>query len=257
MSIVSGDPYAHILDRLITDFSSDPAQRHQQELYNQRVRAAYDRASDRGLSTRQFNLQLGQRRTEHAANLKAQEENQRRALDFQQRQGAANRALERSRLEAQRKQAEAQRRLQAQQIAVQRQSAAQEQQYRMGMLGVQRQQLADEKTYRTQLLQREDEKFQFEQAERKRVREETARQFQLQFDRQKEQYNKTLAFNKERAEKEDKTRVQAQVMAEAGARKQVLSSLGFENDQAKTRSPLETLLLQGSRRQRRRLQLTR
>ena len=228
-----------ILDRLIKDFSTDPDQRKQQEDYNRRIQSIYDRSQDRQLATKQFDAQLAQRRQQHAATLRAQQLNQQRMLSFQ------------------RMQADRQSRFQQEQLGLQRQTAADEKKYRQQLLTFQRGQAADEKTYRDQLLKRDDQKFQFEQAERQRVREQTAAQFKQQFEQQKEQYDKTLAFNRERAEKEDKTRVQAQVLAEAGARKQVLSSLGYDTGVTKTKSPLENLLVQNQRGRQGRRRLSR
>ena len=182
-------------------------------------KAQWQRFQDRELAAYQFDKLHLQRDAQHQAVLRAQSENQSRQLAFQQQQ------------------------------------AQQQLQFQTQGLQLQRARIDDEKMYRKQLLDREQRKQDFDRLERKRVRQQTQKQFTLQLQQQKDQYDKTFAFNKERADKNDKTRIQAQTFAEQGARRQVLSSLGYNNNRAKVGSPLENLLQRMNQRQQHRPRL--
>ena len=131
--------------------------------------------------------------------------------------------------------------------------ADEERAYRNKMLLRDDQRRKDEADYRNKLLLRQDQQDAWDRDERARVRADSQKQFQMQFDAQKKYNADNLAFQKERADKSDAARVRAEVQAEAGTRRQVLAGLGFHNQQARTSSPFEALLLQGGKRQRPRL----
>lgn len=169
--------------------------------------SAQERERDRLLNIGQSNKRLAQQQAQFDANLNAQSENQRRQLGFQ-------REVHRGELG-----------------------------FRQSSLEIQRQRSADESAYRNKLLESQESQLSADRAERSRVRQETTRQFNLQLKQQQSQYDKTLAFNKERAAENDKNRIQAQSHAEAGARRQVLSSLGYHDQKSKVGSPVESLLL--------------
>ena len=182
-------------------------------------KAQWQRFQDRELAAYQFDKLHLQRDTQHTSTLRAQTENQQRQLDFQ------------------------------------RQQSNQQLQFQTQGLQLQRDRMADERSYRNQLLQRQDRQLASDREERARVRADTKQQFQLQLQTQKDQFDKTFAFNEKRAAENDKARIQAQVHAEAGARRQVLSSLGYHNQQDKVGSPLENLMQRMNRNQRKRPRL--
>lgn len=109
-------------------------------------------------------------------------------------------------------------------------------------LGVEIQRAADQRNYNNRVLSLQREKNQWDQQQQLRVYEETKRRNQEHFDETKRQFDKTFAFNEKRALENDKVRIQAQAHAEAGARRQILSSLGFNDKRNRVSSPLESLL---------------
>ena len=127
--------------------------------------------------------------------------------------------------------------------------------FRQSTLQLQRQRARDESVYRNRLLDSQNRQAAADRAERARVHSETVKMNKLQLQQQKEQFDKTFAFNKERAAENDKRRIQADRLAEEGARRQVLSSLGYHDQKSKVGSPLQalTLNLQRQRRNRPRL----
>ena len=203
---------------------------------------AFNTWKDRNRQTYQFDRLHKQRDTFHASTLQAQRENQRRQLLFQRQQADRNRQFQYAGLQLQRQRAQDEDRFRTATLQLQRSIADDENKFRQQTLQTQERTRQDELKYRNQLLDREDAKFAFDKAERQRVREDTKEQFNLQLQAQKEQFDKTFAFNEKRAAENDKARIQAQVQAEAGARRQVLSSLGYHNQQDKIGSPIEKLL---------------
>lgn len=126
--------------------------------------------------------------------------------------------------------------------------------FRKSTLRLEGQRLKDESQYRNRLLAQQTQQFNADLAERQRVRADTKEQFTLELQQKKDEFAKTLAFNKATAAENNKRRIQADRLAEEGARRQVLSSLGYHNKNNRVSSPLESLMkglqLQRNNRQR-------
>lgn len=203
--------------------TDDPERAEQWDIasFNRRELFSWiDTQEDKKLNLDQQNKILAQDQAQYDATLRAQEENQQRQLAFS------------------------------------RQQAERQLQFQTQGLQLQRDRAADERQYRDQLLKRQDKQLAFDREERARVSAETKRQFELNFQNQKRQFDKTFAFNKERAEKNDKTRIQAQVYAEQGARRKIESDLGYgPQKRDRVGSPLEGLLVRLGRQQQNRPRL--